>query len=302
VSSKAPAVLVLRALGLGDLLTGVPAIRAVRRAFPGHELVLATPSSLAPLVSAIGGVDRLLPTPAYVREPPSTVDWPGAPPAVAVNLHGRGPQSHEALRALRPGRLLGLDLDGPQWTDEEHEVHRWCRMLRAYGIAADPTDLDLGPPLEARHVVVHPGASSAERCWPVDRYAAVARALTDDGHRVLFTGGPDERERAFAVALGAGLAPEAVLAGRTDVDGLAALVRHAALVICGDTGVAHLATAYRVPSVVLFGPMDPARWGPPPQRPWHRALWHGPRGLDAIGVPEVLAAAGEVRRRAAATR
>ncbi|GIJ47053.1 hypothetical protein Val02_39390 [Virgisporangium aliadipatigenens] len=296
-----PVVLVLRALGLGDLLTGVPAVRAVRRAFPGHALVLATPPALAPLVSAIGGVDRHLPTAAYVREPPSTVDWDG-PVDVAVNLHGRGPQSHDVLRALRPGRLLGFDLKGPQWTDggpTEHEVPRWCRMLRAYGIPADPADLDLGTSA-GEHVVVHPGASSTDRCWPVERFAAVARALSDDGHRVLLTGGPDERERAFAVALGAGLPPDAVLAGRTDVGQLAALVRRAALVVCGDTGVAHLATAYRAPSVVLFGPMDPARWGPPPERPWHRTLWHGPGGLDTITVDEVLDAAREAVGHAAA--
>ena len=49
---------------------------------------------------------------------------------------------------------------------------------------------------------------------------------------------------------------------------------------CGDTGVAHLATAYRRPSVVLFGPVAPALWGPPP-RPQHVVLWHG----DGTGDP-----------------
>ncbi|NEA79391.1 glycosyltransferase family 9 protein, partial [Actinospica acidiphila] len=53
-----PRVLVLRALGLGDLLAGVPALRALRRGFPGHEIVLAAPAGLAPVAEATGAVDR----------------------------------------------------------------------------------------------------------------------------------------------------------------------------------------------------------------------------------------------------
>ena len=90
---------------------------------------------------------------------------------------------------------------------------------------------------------------------------------------------------------------------------LVALVGRARLVVCGDTGVAHVASNYRTPSVLLFGPVSPAAWGPPADGP-HRVLWHGdgtgdPHGqqtdpaLLAITVPEVLAAADEVLARAA---
>ncbi|WP_435833598.1 glycosyltransferase family 9 protein, partial [Streptomyces cacaoi] len=58
--AEAPRVLVLRALGLGDLLTAVPALRALRRAHPGHELVLAAPAWLADAVRATGCADRHL--------------------------------------------------------------------------------------------------------------------------------------------------------------------------------------------------------------------------------------------------
>lgn len=299
-----PVLLVLRALGLGDLLTGVPALRGLRRAFRRHELVLAAPAPLAPLAQLIGVVNRVLPTPAFVRGPIDALP-PGTPrPDLAVNLHGRGPQSHRALMALDPGRLLAFAcpsagfLDGPQWTIDEHEVWRWCRMLSCYGVRADPADLRLAKPPPRPGwdgaALLHPGASEPERCWPVDRFAAVALQLRAEGLRVLVSGVGAERSLAVAVARAAGLPGDAVLAGRTDIGALSALVAHASVVVCGDTGVAHLATAFGTPSVVLFGPMTPRWWGPPGSAR-HAVLWHGPSGLAKIEVDEVLEAARTVR-------
>src|SRR5688572_26989498 len=96
-------ILVYRAIGLGDLLTGVPALRAVARAFPSAEVCLAAPAPLAPLVPLIGAVRTHVPT-GELQPPP----WSGPPPALAVNLHGRGPQSHRLLQALTPRRLVAF--------------------------------------------------------------------------------------------------------------------------------------------------------------------------------------------------
>jgi ADP-heptose:LPS heptosyltransferase len=63
-------------------------------------------------------------------------------------------------------------------------------------------------------------------------------------------------------------------------------VAAAGRVVCGDTGVAHLATALGTPSVVLFGPTPPAEWGPPAARPWHRALWAGRTGDPHASEPD----------------
>jgi ADP-heptose:LPS heptosyltransferase len=117
------------------------------------------------------------------------------------------------------------------------------------------------------------------------------------------TGNAEEVPLARRVAELAGLPPERMLAGRTCLADLIDLVSRSRLVVCGDTGVAHLATAFCVPSVVLFGPVSPALWGPPPG--WrHVALWagrngdpHGERpdpGLLKIEVSEVVDAALEV--------
>jgi ADP-heptose:LPS heptosyltransferase len=293
-------ILVLRALGIGDLATGVPALRALRRAFPGRTLALAAPAWLGPMVELVGGIDALVPCAGLEPRTLPKASW-------AVNLHGKGPQSHRLLRRSRPARLRAFacpeaeHVDGPEWSDDEHEVRRWCRLLEWYGVATDPTDLGLISPPRVRPgaAVVHPGAKAVARRWPPERFAAVARHLRARGDDVAVTGSAAERPLAERVAALAGLPPDAVLAGRTDSGELAGVVAHARLVVSGDTGVAHLATAYRIRSVVLFGPMAPRLWGPPPDRPEHRALWQGPT-VESIGVEEVLAAVDEVTCAAAA--
>lgn len=292
-----PVLLVLRALGLGDLLTAVPALRALAEAFPGHERVLATPASLATFALGLGLSDRVL-----CARPLAPVAWSGGPIDLAVNLHGRGPESHAVLRALGPRRTIAFAhagapgssgsagssgtnrSEGPAWRAEEHEVARWCRLLVESGVPADPARLEIAaprgaPPAAARGAtLLHPGAASAARRWPAPRWSAVAAALAAGGHAVVITGGPDEVGLAHEVARGAGLGERAVLAGRTSLMDLARAVGAAARVVCGDTGVAHLATALGRPSVILFGPTPPALWGPPADRPWHRALWAGMSG------------------------
>ncbi|MFC0526947.1 glycosyltransferase family 9 protein [Phytohabitans kaempferiae] len=293
-------ILVLRALGIGDLVTAVPALRGLRRAFPGETLALAAPASLSPLVDLVGGVDALVPCAGLAPRALPEAAW-------AVNLHGRGPRSHRLLGRSRPSALRAYacpeaeHVDGPEWSDGEHEVRRWCRLLEWYGVPTDPTDLALRAPEPPRRevAVVHPGGTAAARRWPAERFAAVARELAGRGYDVVVTGSAAERPAAGRVAARAGLPGDAVLAGHTELAELAGLVAHARLVVSGDTGVGHLATAYGVPSVVLFGPVTPGQWGPPPERTRHRALWRGPT-VASIGVDEVLAAVDEATCAAAA--
>jgi len=286
VTHEAPRLLVLRALGVGDLLTAVPALAALARAFPDHRRHLAAPPALAPLLELLPGGFTLV-----AAEPLAALTPSLARPAVGVNLHGRGPQSHRVLLDARPGRFLAFShpdvsetMGMPRWRPGEHEASRWCRMLQEVGVPADARDLDVpgpsGPAPTAFEgaTVIHPGAASPARRWPAERFSAVARAEREAGRRVVITGSPDEIPLAREVAAGAGLEHEAVLAGQTDLAALAGVVAIAGRVVCGDTGVAHLATALGTPSVVLFGPTSPLEWGPPAERPHHRVLWSGTTG------------------------
>jgi ADP-heptose:LPS heptosyltransferase len=297
--------LVLRALGLGDLLTGMPALYALARAFPEHRRVLAAPRALAPLALHTGAVHAV-----HDARPLEPLGAAVHGADVAVNLHGRGPQSHEILQATCARRLIAFGEGGVEWRADEHEVERWCRLLRENGIAADESELDIEPPPNAAPreaegaTLIHPGAASGARRWPLRRYAAVARAERDAGRPVVITGGAAEAEDAHDVARLAGGDGVHVYAGRTDLLDLAALVAAARRVVCGDTGVGHLATALGTPSVLLFGPTSPAHWGPPPGRRQHQVLWSGRTGdpharepdlgLLEIEVSDVLRELGEV--------
>lgn len=354
-----PRLLALRALGLGDLLTGLPALRALRDGFPAHELVLAAPRALAPLAVVSGAVDSVSDVHG-IDAAALAGRLPAGPWDLAVNLHGRGPQSSRELLALGPRRLVAwgcpqAGVDGPVWCWNEHEVARWCRLLSEVGIPADASRIDLRLPVEPTGpvgsvperlvgaTVVHPGAAAPARRWPAAHWGLVAAAEAASGRRVLVTGSsvdaplvaavmtaaagvarrngvestqqpgvpatiqpPDQRSRAHEDAYQdayqdahGGMAGVDRLVG-ADVMTLAAHVAVAGRVVCGDTGVAHLATALRRPSVVLFGPTSPARWGPPAERREHVALWAGRTGdphaerpdpgLLAISVSDVLTA------------
>lgn len=287
----------------------MPALRALARAFPDHHRILAAPTALEPLAMHTGAIDEVVDTPSLDHLPDRLR---GA--EVAVNLHGHGPQSTALLAASSPRRLIAFDHGdaAPAWRADEHEVLRWCRLLDESGIPADPTDLRLDPPDSAvpagaaGATIVHPGAADPARRWPAERWAAVVRAEVASGRTVAVTGGPDEVGLAERVAELAGSGGSAVLAGRTTVLELVAIVAAAGRVVSGDTGVAHVATAVGTPSVVLFGPVSPAAWGPP-ERPRHIALWHGrtgdPHGADVdlglldITVEEVVAALSRLGQR-----
>jgi ADP-heptose:LPS heptosyltransferase len=290
VAVTPPAVLVLRALGLGDMLTGIPALRGLRRAFPEARIVLAAPEALRPLAELSGAVDELLPTAGL-----GALRWTEPSPALAVNLHGAGPESITDLLGCAPHQLISHrhpahpDVAGPPWRADLHEVDRWCGLLHWAGMAADPNDLALprpgGPPDRSDVVVIHPGAASAARRWPPDRFAAVAADLRARGCEVVVTGSAAEADLARTVADLAGLDDSAVLAGRLGLLELVALVSDCRLLICGDTGVGHIATATGTPSVLLFGPTPPALWGPRGSGP-HVAVWAGDRGDPHADRPD----------------
>lgn len=280
-------ILAFRALGLGDTYAAVPALRALRRGGDGARLVLAGPEPWGTVLLEQGIIDGVVP--ASGLQP---FTWDVEPPDIAVNLHGAGPESHRLLNALRPGRLVAFACpeagftDGPSWDPDEHEVDRWIRLAAELGGTATVEDLRMAPPSGAPPyqgaVVVHPGAAFGSRRWPVGRWREVTTQLAGLALPIVVTGSDAERVLTAAVAEAV---PGAVdLGGRLTGRELAQLVGSARLLLSADTGVAHLATAYRTPSVTLFGPVSPSHWGAAVDPEIHEAVWLTEAG-DPPGRP-----------------
>jgi ADP-heptose:LPS heptosyltransferase len=259
---------ILRAGGLGDLLTAVPALRALARAFPGHRRLLIGPRALAPLLPLIVEedercIDELVECEGLDADPGALPGWP----ELAVNLHGRGPESHQLLLSTGPVRLIAFRHDEipetasmPRWRHEEDEAERWCGLLRDCGIPADSSQLEINrpalhPPAPAGGAtLVHPGKTGHASA---QRWAELAATERKEGREVLVSGSSGEAELARYIAVMAGLPSSSVLAGQTDLVTLAAHIGAAAVVICGDPDIAHLATALGVPSLLFFSPTSP---------------------------------------------
>lgn len=314
---------VLRGLFLGDLVAATPALRALRRGHPRAEITLATlPHSAALAPHLPPSVDRVLAYPGA----PGLDGWAGDEAGLeafliemraerfdlAVNLHGRGPQSTRLVRAFGARRLAAFT-PGPEdglpapdahvpWQDGRHESEN---LLRLAGVAGGSRDGTL-PSLQVRGkdrraagalvagdrrplALVHPGASAAEKRWPAERFGEVARGLLGRGFAVVVTGGASEGGITGRVA---GLAPGALdLGGRTDLSALIGLVDRASVAVTNDTGPAHLAYALATPSVTVFGPTtDAKRWGPPAGTGERHAVLVGDP-IGGVGTAEVLDAA-----------
>lgn len=283
--------LVLRALYLGDMITGLPALRMLRAALPTYRIVLAAPATAGSLALLAGVVDEL--TPALELE--DLIDAPREA-EVAIDLHGNGPGSRNLLQRTGARRIVSYYGGDHVWRAEEHEVARWCRLvaeaffpgqLRSqWPELAGSLPVPELVPEWAGLTVIHPGAKARSRQWPPARYVQLIGRLAGVGHRVVVTGGPGEQELANDIANQAGVTAATALS----LPQLLTLVAHARLVVCGDTGIAHIASVYATPSVVLFGPVSPALWGPPPEGP-HRALWPaapGYRGDPHADVPDAV--------------
>ncbi|QSN62843.1 glycosyltransferase family 9 protein [Caballeronia sp. M1242] len=287
---------IFRALQLGDMLCCVPAMRALRRAYPNaHIALIGLPWAHSFVERYAHLVDELILFPGAVGFPeqeetdahlPAFYDAMRARRFdLAIQLHGSGGVANDIVEAmharvnagfLKPDEAPRAGVFIP-WPDALQEVARYNALMQALGIDAHDTQLEI--PLTqhdthecdelierygldtARLVLVHAGAQLPSRRWPAERFAQVAAALSSDGWQVALTGSAGEAAITASIANTPGV--NAIdLTGKTSLGGLAALVARARLIVCNDTGLSHVAAAMRTKSVVIASGSDTQRWAP----------------------------------------
>ncbi|NEQ24378.1 MAG: glycosyltransferase family 9 protein [Microcoleus sp. SIO2G3] len=294
---KPQSIVVVRALpGLGDLLCVVPALRALRRAFPQAKIALLGLSAARGFVDRFSDyVDEWIEFPGFPGIPEVEVDrdrlsqFLSQMPAfdLALQLHGNGSVMNIFVALLAAKQSAGFYLadrfcPDPDfylpYPDDLPEVRRSLHLLKFLGIPLQGEQLEFPLTIEEQatnwpfnhYVCIHPGASVVSRRWPIAQFAAVGDRLAAAGFEIVLTGTAIEAELTEAIA--AQMQHRAIdLAGETNLGSLAVLLKRSSLFVCNDTGVSHLAAALQTPSVVIFSDSDLERWRPI-DRHLHRSI------------------------------
>jgi ADP-heptose:LPS heptosyltransferase len=290
---------VVRALQLGDLLCAIPMLRALRVTWPQAKVTLVgLPWSSALVRRFDHYIDDMVEFPGWPDipergpDPIRLIEFRERARAarfdLAVQAHGNGRHMNVFLDELHARRRAGFHpagepSPGPGFIPYPTDRHESLRLLAlAAHLGARELSTALEFPLGAEdhrealqlreelgllgrpYACLHPGSSAATRRWCADGFARVADELTGLGLEVVLTGTRDEADLASAVRRSAHR-PLRSAVGRTSLEGVAALIADARLLVSNDTGVSHLAAALGVPSVVVFSGSDPRRWAPLPK-------------------------------------
>jgi heptosyltransferase-1 len=304
--------LVVRLSAMGDIIHALPAVTALRRAFPDAQLGWLVEERWAALLTAPGNscpetrsprqplVDRVhtVNTKAWRhavlsaetwreigaslrdvrgRRYDAVVDFQGAVRSALLARGSGAPivygsaQPREKVACVLYTRKVALESRDRHVVEQAVSLAEALMPLPIGDRAARDIRVEFPVDGEAEKkvaaiaggrkafAILNPGAGWGAKCWPAERYGAVARELVRDGLDALVNYGPGEEELALAVENASEGTAQKI---SCSVSELIALTRRASLFLGGDTGPMHMAAALRVPVVALFGPTNPQRNGP----------------------------------------
>ena len=287
---------VVRLRSLGDCVLTTPALELVKRSRPDLRVAVVVENHFRAVFEGNPDVDELLdPKPSAVRA------WH---PHLCLNLHGGGRSamltatSGAAYRAgfghFRFSFVYNIKIPTAQEILQvSRKVHTAEHLASAViylgaGAAEIPqAKLVAASPrrrVAASYAVIHPFASAADKAWPAERFLALAEHMQSVlDLEPVFIGGTADDLTAFR--------GWQTMAGEP-LGEVKSLIAGASVFVGNDSGPAHMAAAFGIPVVVLFGGSDPAIWGP--WRATGEALSH-PDGIAAIPERDVVAALARLR-------
>lgn len=275
---------VLRANGIGDLIFALPALEALRAAYPGaHITLLGARHHAALLQRRPSPVDRVIAIPASrgVNE----VDGPENARALerffaamqaehfdlAVQMHGGGQFSNPFTRRLGARVTIGFKADNAPPLDRwipytywQPEVARYLELVSLIGatpraiaprLAVTAHDLEeaeqLVPSTDAPLVLLNPGGTDPRRRWTAEGFAGVGDALADQGGLVVVNG--SGAERAIVRRVVELMHAEAIdVSGHLSLGGLVGLASRCSVVISNDSGPLYVSAAAGAPTVGIY--------------------------------------------------
>jgi ADP-heptose:LPS heptosyltransferase len=288
---------IFRALQLGDLLCAIPAIRAIKAAYPNSELTLIGlpwSKSFVNRFSHFFSDHLFFPGfPGIPEQPFNSLDFIEFLKEankkefdVVFQMHGNGSLINPMIQMLGAKRTVGFFEGGRycpnpafylQYPEGLPEIERHIMLVEHLGIRPvgkntefpiSRFDLDSFEKLAfkynlkpKKYCCVHSGARDTKRWWEPEKFARIADLLVKKGYDVVLTGTDVEAETVRRVQEKM-LLPAINLVGKTDLGTLAVLIKNSRMLFSNDTGVSHVASALEVPSAIIFLASDPKRWAP----------------------------------------
>jgi ADP-heptose:LPS heptosyltransferase len=278
---------------LGDFILTLPAVDAMRRAYPEAEISMLVAPWIVPLGECVEGVNRVVDAPADVGILRAKLE-DLAPDLVVCVSRGAAP-AIAAFRAGIPHRVgTGFRYYSPLFTRRvserrrtrgRHELEYALSFAHRVGARAAPASFPLRSDAAARgaiekwladrevgekFVLIHPGSGGSCPRWPLESYLDLAVRLAGDGRPVVFTVGPADDE-VLAVADEGPDSIRGIPFFRGSLPNVSEIASRASIVVSNSTSLVHLAAAHGTAALALHAPWTScgvSRWGPYVDRGW----------------------------------
>jgi heptosyltransferase-3 len=287
-------ILVVITRRIGDVLLTTPLIRSLRRAWPNSQIDVLVFAGTEGILAGNQDINRVI---TVVQRPTF-----GAHLRLLVNLWRKydlalsvPPGDRPTLYAFAAGsRRVGMIVDDKKNRWKKWLLWQWVafdnvgmhtvlmNLQLAKLLCVEPchevvsswqpenelqvrNSLPFDPSVQ-NYAVLHVYPMFAYKMWSPDAWAELARWLSEQGVRVVLTGGKNPEEEIYIQHLLPLLPADTVnAAGKLSLGGVAYLLSHACAYVGPDTAVTHIAAALGIPTVALFGPSNPVKWGPWPK-------------------------------------